>query len=63
MDEWLDENYGDWTEQFEDKFNKLFDEHTLRNGGMLTASAAHAPQVGPPRVDRGGGLDQPAKRN
>ena len=39
VDEWLDENHEDWTEQFEDKFNKLFDEHTLRNGGMLTASA------------------------
>ena len=39
VDEWLDENHEDWAEQFEDKFNKLFDEHTLRNGGMLTASA------------------------
>ena len=70
VDEWLDENHEDWTEQFEDKFNKLFDEHTLRNGGMLTASAVRTLRksghpvliAGVVSINHKTGTDRPARR-
>jgi hypothetical protein len=36
--EWLDDNYDDWTDRFEEKFVGLFDELELRNHHMLSAA-------------------------
>ena len=36
--EWLDENYEDWTDKFQEKFVGLFDERELRDHHILSAA-------------------------
>jgi len=51
--EWLDDNYDDWTDRFQEKFEALFDELELRNNHMLSATNVdelHAAGV-PPTIE------------
>jgi len=36
--EWLDDNYDDWTDRFQEKFEALFDEGLLREKYLLTVA-------------------------
>jgi len=36
--EWLDDNYDDWTDRFQEKFEAFFDEGLLREKYLLTAA-------------------------
>ena len=50
--EWLAENYEDWADQFEEKFQDLFNETLLREKYMLSADETRMLRKGgfPPRI-------------